>query len=239
MPNAWARTYASLPLARRFALLIAACAGLTALLCMAALVSTSWWQQQAHAREDADAVVRTLAYALQAPVAFEDRKGVADTLGILRARPEVSDAWVYDNDGRLLGRHGHAEAPPPGHAGGLFAGHMVARATVVVDGMAVGSVVIVNQLAHLWASLFTALFAMGVGSLMAFAISVWPAQRLARAITQPIVTLAEASSEIAQRHDYGRRLPAAGHDEVGTAMQAFNRMLDEIRTRGEALCRPH
>jgi two-component system sensor histidine kinase BarA len=235
MLQAWTDAYASLPLRRRFALLIAGCAGLTALLCMAAVVSTSWWQQQAHAREDADEVVRTLAYALQAPVAFEDRKGVADALGILRARPEISDAWVYDNDGRLLGRHGHAEPPPTGHTGGLFAGHMVARATVIVDGMAVGSVVIVNQLAHLWGALLTALLGMGAGTLTAFAISVWPAQRLARAITRPIVTLAEASSEIAQRHDYGRRLPAAGHDEVGTAVQAFNRMLDEIRSRGEAL----
>jgi signal transduction histidine kinase/CheY-like chemotaxis protein len=235
MLTAWAERQRALPLRRRFALLLAACAGLTALLCMLAFVTTAWWQQQSHAREDADEVVRTLAYALQAPVAFEDRKGIAEVLGILRARPEVSDAWVYDNNARLLGRYGHAEPPAPTYSGGLRDGHMVARATIEVDGVAVGRVVIVNQLRHLWSALSIALVAMGLGSLTAFAISVLPAQRLARAITRPIATLARASRGIAQSHDYGRRLPAAGSDEVGAAVQAFNQMLDEIQRRGTAL----
>jgi signal transduction histidine kinase/CheY-like chemotaxis protein len=231
----WTDRYRSWPLSRRLALLIAACAGLTALLCMVALVSTTWWQQQAHAREDTEEVVRTLAYALQAPVAFADRKGVAEALGLLRARPEVSDAWVYDNDAHLLGRYGHAEPPAPDQAGGLLVGHMVARATIDLDSIAVGRVVIVNQLSHLWASLVAALVAMALGSLAAFAISVLPAQRLAAAITRPVATLANASRAIAQNHDYGQRLPDAGSDEVGTAMRAFNGMLDEIRARGQAL----
>ena len=235
MLTAWTLRYRAQPLRRRFALLLAACAGLTALLCMLAFVTTSWWQQQAHAREDADEVVHAIAYALQAPVAFEDRKGIADALGILRARPEISDAWVYDNNARLLGRYGHAEPPQPHDDGGLWDGQMVARATVEVDGVAVGRVVIINQLSHLWSSLVTALVAMGIGSLTAFAISVLPAQRLARAITRPIATLARASRAIAHSHDYARRLPAAGNDEVGAAVQAFNQMLEEIRTRGDAL----
>lgn len=223
------------PLRRRLALLIAACAGLTALLCMAALVSTTWWQQQAHAREDAEEVARTLAYTLQAPVAFDDRKGVADALGVLRARPDISDAWVYDNDGRLLGRHGTAGPPAADDQGGLLDRHLIARAAIEVHGDPIGRVVIVNQLTHLWASLGLTLVAMLLGSLAAFAISVWPAQRLAAAITQPVTTLARASHAIAQNHDYAQRLPGAGSDEVGTAMQAFNDMLDEIRARGEAL----
>jgi signal transduction histidine kinase/ActR/RegA family two-component response regulator len=235
MVTAWIDRYRARPLARRLALLIAACAGLTAALCMLALVATTWWQQQAHAREDADGMVRSLAHALQAPVAFDDRKGIAEALGILRARPEVSDAWVYDNDERLLGRYGHAEPPPGGQSGGLLDGAMVARATIEVDGVAVGRVIIVQQLAHLWSALAGALLAMGFGSLAAFAFSALLAQRLARGITQPVTTLAEASRSIAQNHDYSRRLPDAGGDEVGAAVLAFNQMLDEIRARGDAL----
>jgi signal transduction histidine kinase len=112
---------------------------------------------------------------------------------------------------------------------------MVARATIDIDGVAVGRVILVNQLSHLWASLITALIAMALGSQAAFAVSVLLAQRLVRTITQPIATLAQASHAIAQSHDYGRRLPSAGHDEIGTAVQAFNHMLDEIRARGQAL----
>ena len=223
------------PLRRRLALLIAACAGLTALLCMLAFVASTWWHQQSHAREDADEIARTLAYALQAPVAFDDRKGITEALGLLRARPDVTDAWVLDPAGRMIARHGLAPAPAAGDDGSLLRGRIVARAPIEVDGVPVGRIVIVNELSHLTASLLVTLAAMGCGSLAAFAISVWPAQRLAAAITQPVATLAKASQAIAHSHDYAQRLPGAGSDEVGTAMRAFNEMLDEIRARGEAL----
>jgi signal transduction histidine kinase/FixJ family two-component response regulator len=226
----------TLTLRARLSRLIAFCAGLTALLCMLAVVGTGWWLQDDHAREEATAIGRTMSYALQAPVAFEDRKGIADALAPLRAQPQVSGAWVYADDGRLLGHYGRGEPPRPGQfRGSLAAGYLISDEPVEADGMTVGRMVLVHELDHLWKALATALLAIALGSLAGFAASVWLAQRIARAIVQPIATLAQAADAITTSHDYSRRLPAGGRDEVGAAVNAFNGMLDEIRLRGDAL----
>ena len=229
-------SFKSLPLSRRLARLVALCAGLTALLCMLAVVGTGWWLQEGRAREESTEVARTVSYALRAAVAFDDRQGMTDALGILRGRPQISGAWVYDTGGHLLASYGSGAPVPPGTQGGsLRTGQLSASEPVVVDGRAVGTVTIVGQLSHLWKALLTALAAIIGCSLVGFAISVLLAQRLARGITQPITRLAQASSAIAASHDYGERLPSGGNDEVGTAVAAFNGMLDEIRSRGQAL----
>jgi signal transduction histidine kinase/CheY-like chemotaxis protein len=223
-------------LSARLSRLIAFCAGLTALLCMLAVVGTGWWLQDSHAREEATAIGRTMSFALQAPVAFDDRKGIADALAPLRAQPQVSDAWVYAGDGRLLGRYGRGEPPQPGQShGSLAAGYLIIDEPIEADGLAVGRMVLVHRLDHLWKALATALLAIALGSLAGFAVSVLLAQRIARAIVQPIATLARAADAITTSHDYSQRLPAGGRDEVGAAVNAFNGMLDEIRLRGDAL----
>jgi signal transduction histidine kinase/CheY-like chemotaxis protein len=227
----------ALALRRRLSRLIAFCAGLTALLCMLAVVGTGWWLQEGRAREETTEISRTLSFALQAPVAFEDRQGIDDAMALLRARPQVSGAWVYASDGRLIGSYGQGAPLRPVAAGGsLAAGHLLAtEAIVTADGLPIGQVVLVNQLARLWQALAIALLAIALGSLAGFAMSVWLAQRIARTIVQPITTLAAASAAIAAHHDYTQRLPAGGPDEVGTAVNAFNGMLDEIHSRGVAL----
>ena len=236
-PHDAAPTPATLTLRARLSRLIAFCAGLTALLCMlgraSAPVGGCRTTTPARRRRRSAARCRTRS---QAPVAFEDRKGIADALAPLRAQPQVSGAWVYADDGRLLGHYGRGEPPRPGQfRGSLAAGYLISDEPVEADGMTVGRMVLVHELDHLWQALATALLAIALGSLAGFAASVWLAQRIARAIVQPIATLAQAADAITTSHDYSRRLPAGGRDEVGAAVNAFNGMLDEIRLRGDAL----
>ena len=228
--------FQALPLRKRLSLLIALGAALTALLAMVAVAGTGWWLQAGRAHEETTEVARTLAFALEAPVAFDDAKGISDALALLRARPQVSAAWVYDSAGKLVGRYGAAGAQPPeASAGGFAAGFLLASDNISNDGRAIGRVVVVNQLWRLWQALVVAIVAITLCSLAGFAVSVLLAQHLARAITQPITTLARASRDIATSHDYAIRLPEAGGDEVGAAVTAFNQMLDEIHRRGDAL----
>ncbi len=230
------RVWQTLPLRRRLSLLIAACAGITALLSLLAVLGSGLWLQKDRAREEASEVVRTLSFALHAPVAFSDRKGIDDALTLLRARPQVSGAWVYDARGGLLASYGDAAPVAPSEAmTGVGAGYLLATEAIRSDAQVVGQVVIANRESRLWQSLALAIFAIVVASTAGLVLSVRLAQRIAAAITQPIDTLAEASRAIARSHDYTRRLPAGGSDEIGTAITAFNDMLDEIRKRGDAL----
>ena len=226
-----------MPLRRRLTLLIGLCAGLTALLCMLAVVASGLWLHKDRAQEETVEVARMLSFALQAPVAFDDRKGIADALDLLRARPQVTSVAVLDNRGGVLATFGDGEAlhSDAEHASGLLASHLHVSEPILADGNLVGQVLVVNQLARQWQALALALVAIVLGSAVGLAVSVWLAHRIAQRIAEPIATLARVSSEIALSQDYTQRLPAGGRDEIGTAMNAFNDMLDEIRVRGDAL----
>ena len=240
-PHARARravlgAFHALPLRRRLSMLIAVCAGFTTLLCLLAVLGSGLWLQQTSAREETTEVARTLSFALQAPVAFGDRRGMNEALTLLRARPQVEGAFVYDLSGNLLASYGSAAAPPPGEREDGFAlGRMRANEVIRSDADALGHVVVVNRLSRLWLSLGLAMLAIVLASLAGLVVSVRLAQRIARAITRPIDILADASRAIARSHDYTQRLPDAGSDEIGTATDAFNGMLEEVRARGEAL----
>ena len=226
----------ALPLRRRLSLLIAVCAGFTTLLCLLAVLGSGLWLQQTSAREETTEVARTLSFALQAPIAFGDRRGMNEALTLLRARPQVEGAFVYDLEGKLLAEYGSAAAPPLGPLEDSFwAGRMRASEVVRSDAEAIGHVVVVNRLSRMWLSLGLAMLAIVLASLAGLVVAVRLAQRIAWAITRPIDILADASRAIARSHDYTQRLPDAGSDEIGTATDAFNGMLEEVRARGEAL----
>ena len=226
----------ALPLRRRLSMLIAVCAGFTTLLCLLAVLGSGLWLQQTSAREETTEVARTLSFALQAPVAFGDRRGMNQALTLLRARPQVEGAYVYDLQGKLLASYGGTAAPPLGaRKDGFSVGRMQATEFIRSDDDEIGHVVVVNRLSRLWLSLGLAMLAIVLASLAGLVVAVRLTQRIARAITRPIDILADASREIARSHDYTQRLPDAGGDEIGTATDAFNRMLEEVRARGEAL----
>ena len=235
--SAWVQRFHALALRRRLSLLIALCAAITTLLCLSAVLGTGLWLQQKSAREETTEVARTLSFALQAPVAFGDRPAMTEALTLLRARPQVEAAFVYDRQGQLLVAYG-AKAPLPEAkevALRLGSNRLQVSEPITIDGDVIGKVIVVNGLSRLWQSLGLALAGILLASLAGLGVSVMLAQRIARLITLPIDTLASASREIARSHDYAQRLPGGGSDEVGTAINAFNAMLAEIQARGDAL----
>jgi two-component system sensor histidine kinase BarA len=224
------------PLRVRLTRLIAMAAGMTALVSMSAVSALVWWLQAGRAHDESTEVARTLSYALQAAVAFDDRRAIAETLSILRARPQIAGAWVHRADGSLAGQYGTAGSQnDAGTSGSLWSGRISVSEPVVVDQRVLGRITIVNDLTSLWRTLLLALAAIAGSGLLAFAASVGLAHRLARGIARPIARLSRASGTIAERADYSVRLPDGDNSEVGVAVTAFTRMLDEIARRGDAL----
>jgi two-component system sensor histidine kinase BarA len=216
--------------------LVALCAGLAAMLGMVAVAGTGWWLQQERAREDTEALLQTLAFTLEAPLAFEDAKGVADALAVLKLRPSVDGAWVLDEQGRLVGRHGTAGRPPAETGGGLVEGRLVLRKAVVLDGADVGTLVLSQDLTPLWTGLLTTLAAVGAASLLGFAATLTLARRLAGTLSRPMSELAEAARAMAADPASAASLqPHGGGSEVADAIDAFNRMRAEVAARDAAL----
>ena len=226
------------PLRMRLALLLALCAGTTALFGVAAVVVAGIWFEPARVRAEATELAGTLAYALEVPLAFEDHKAAGETLGMLRARSDVRSATVYDTRGRqvaqYLGSEGAAAAATP-TPDRFFGNDLVVEKTIGPSGQIVGRVELRQSLDSVYQRLTLQLAAILVGTMLGLLISLALARRTARRITDPVAALADASTAIAHAKHYSQRLAGGGDDEVGQAVSAFNRMLDELQARDKSL----
>ncbi|MEY4907011.1 MAG: hypothetical protein RL260_729 [Pseudomonadota bacterium] len=233
------RRTANLPVRVKLAWLLGLCAGLTALMGSAAMLAAGWVFAASHAREDAQEVVRSLAYSLQAPVSFEDQRGLTDTLEVLKVRQQVTAAWVESSaDGARLASWGAsgAAAPREPDGGGLLAGHMTLGAPIFgPSGERLGRVTVRIDLRAQRDNLVLQGATVVLAGLLALLLSHALSQGLARRLVQPLLDLSSTASAITQDHAYDRRLASAGGDEVGQAVSAFNSMLEEIQSRGLAL----
>ncbi|MFT3954292.1 MAG: ATP-binding protein [Piscinibacter sp.] len=235
LPRPLSRWLSGLSLRQRLTWLVALCAGLVAALGVAAVAGSGWWLQDEHAHEDADEVLQALAFNLQAPLAFEDAKGVHDALAVLRTRPTVDGAWVLDAKGRLIGRFGSVEAPPATRGGGLLRGRLTLEQVIELDAVPVGTLILTNDLSHLWTLLLLNIAAVGLASLLGFVATLAVARRMARAISRPVADLAAAARSMAADPAASVRLQRAGGGEIVDAIEAFNRMREQITARDAAL----
>jgi len=222
------------PLRVRLALLLALCAGTTALFGVVAVVVAGIWFEPARVRTEATELAGTLAYALEVPLAFDDHKAAGETLGMLRARSDVRSATVYDTRGRQVAHYPGPEGVAPAHDR-LFGNDLVVEKSIGPVGQIVGRVELRQSLDSVYRRLGLQLAAILVGTGLGLLISLALARRTARRITDPVAALAEASTAIAEAKHYSQRLLGGGDDEVGQAVSAFNRMLDELQARDQSL----
>jgi|GEM_PF-1621038 len=222
----------------RLATLLGMGAALSALLATAAMLAMAGYFADEDNRDEAQQVARSLAFALQAPVSFEDTQGIRDAVAVLQARPQIQGAWVHDGAGRLVYTFGNAprQAPAAG-TGGLAQGWLRVEAPIVAGaaGDTVGRVSLHVNLQDARRKLRVQALAAAAAGLLAATLALLLSQRLARRISVPMVQLAATAAKITREQNYALRLPAGGSDELGVAVNAFNHMLDEIGERGAAL----
>ncbi len=111
----------------------------------------------------------------------------------------------------------------------------VASAPIVESGERIGVLSIYSNTSSLgarlaavvWDSLVAAMFAAGVGTLVAL--------RLQRGVTRPLYALAGVMSAVRETGDFGVRARRESDDEVGSLVDAFNDMLNQIQERDAKL----
>ncbi|WP_305044152.1 ATP-binding protein [Geoalkalibacter sp.] len=234
--------------------LLTSCAAL--LLAATAFVTLEVLGFRDSAVEKSAALARILANNSQAALLFEDAPVAEALLQSLEAQPNIFFARIYDkqfipfasyrptnravppdeaflHDALLCESHG-----PPGPREGHYC--FTARALcyvqpILFDGEFLGTIQILTDLSEL----HTRLIGFGAGSLgvlflsllLAFAL----AARLQRVISQPVLSLAATMEEISRSGDYRVRMPRESNDELGTLMDGFNHMLEQIEARDRQL----
>ena len=184
-------------------------------------------------RRDLTAAVNLLAENSGAPLMFRDDRVAREILSGLRYQPRIVTACLYDQNGAVFSRYqrpaGAACPASPVSAGRLGWDALEVVGPVMVNEKRVGSLYVRRDLTDLYERLRVAgLTALGL-LLVATAGALLMTTRLQQSIAVPLLTLARTAREISTTRDYSIRAQAAGKDEIGVVVAAFNEMLDRTK----------
>lgn len=235
--NAWLRNAPIRHKLVALGLMASACALVVATLVL--LVTTYVMARRSvHANIVAQSAIT--AENVTAALAFADRAAATDTLRGLRASPAVDVACVWDAQAQLFARYQRiARLSCPTAVltdlDKMTARHVEVARGVAVGGRRVGALYIRANLNEVVTRVKiqagAAVAALTLGAVVALVF----AMRFQRIIAGPLAALASTASDISRRADYSVRAEAAGQDEVGQLVVAFNDMLQQIGRRDQEL----
>lgn len=207
----------------------------------------AWGALQIHlarrtAARDLEALAQVVANNAVGPLAFRDRAGARHLLDALHVRSEIVRAELLDNRQRVYGRFepdgnpGTFLAPPRGQRIRLDGFEIFVAVPVVHGRERLGTLELTTNVRGTLLKL--AAVSAGSSALVlaaALLLAALLARRWQRAITGPLVALANTARVVAASKDYTLRTPKRGNDEIGGLTDAFNHMLAEIHHRDLAL----
>ncbi|MFA6954793.1 MAG: response regulator [Thermoanaerobaculia bacterium] len=210
----------------------------TTLAVVAGLTATLVYEIRALRRsmvESTRAIARITGEQCVAGLAVEDKDETLRTLGKLSAVSEIEAAWVFDASGAefTAWRRGGAIALPRIRAGSaeFIGSHLQLSESIDYQGDHYGVIHLAVSTEPLRARIVEHLLVIAGLTVFLVAAASVAALRFERVISDPILTLARATREISERHDYSLRVTKASDDELGDLSEGFNDMLAQIEKR--------
>ncbi len=179
-----------------------------------------------------------------AAVMFEEPKGAAQMLENLHIEQSIVTAALYKADGELLTHYirKDATAIPPHHLPPEMTASTTVTETAIrivrpitVDGEKEGGIYIESDLRCLHTLTWQLILILSVISSGALLLAVGFSWRFQKLITSPIIRLTDLTRKVTHSRDYSSRARKRADDEIGTLMENFNQMMDEIESRDKAL----
>jgi signal transduction histidine kinase/CheY-like chemotaxis protein len=174
-------------------------------------------------------------------LAFDDPKAVAESLSLLRLRPQIAGAAVYRAGGALFASYlkpDSGEAALPASAGSpgvvIDGDRIEITQPVLENGEAVGTVYLRARY-DILGRLAAYLLILAAVMLPSLIVAALVSRRLQSGITEPILQVAQVARDVLVRRDFSQRVSKTSDDEVGVLVDAFNNMLEEVGRRTEAL----
>jgi PAS domain S-box-containing protein len=172
-----------------------------------------------------------------AALVFNDPAAATETLAALSSDEHVVAGALYDAHGRLFARYlrpGLAVEPPlaesaPAEDRWTFGDEQATLArTIALKDRPVGRMFLVADTAEwsdtLWGFVGIAALLFAAVLMVGLFVSIW----MQRLITKPIADLADVARRVGQKRDFTLRAVKRGDDELGTLVEGFNDMLNEI-----------
>jgi len=177
-------------------------------------------------------------------LSFDDHKVAMENLGMMRARNNVEVAALYDATGKLFAVY----MPPDSKAGtapaqrsdrsGSWTDMTGIQAWVPIRSKNENLGTVYLQVRHNLMQRvleYVGVLFVVLGSSLFVALLL--AHRLQRALTAPLLAISGVARKILEDNDFSLRAPKKSDDEIGTLVDLFNAMLDELGHRARILMR--
>jgi signal transduction histidine kinase len=167
-------------------------------------------------------------------LAFNDPGVAKENLALLRYRPRMRAAAIYDARGRLFATYtpqGEIQFPALPEADGVRVegDNIVVFRRVISEREILGTVYLRAEYGlynHLLGYLGIAGIVAVAAMLVAYALSMV----MQRVIIRPLLAIADVAREVTEKRNFSLRAQKLSDDEVGKLAEAFNTMLAEIDT---------
>ncbi len=220
----------------RALLVTTACALLLATI---AFSVSDWFSSRVQIYQQLKSEAGIIAHNSVAALLFDDLEAAQHTLKNLQSQANIVGAMLYLPDNTPFAHYerlqGVLPSVPPIEDQGSINQFWYVQLKVEFDDEVVGSILLLSDnsrwLKEQLVRLLLACLVFAICLLVAFLI----ASYLQRAVSRPIIKLAETTRRITQKRDYSLRATRLSDDEIGDLVDDFNEMLNQIQSRDKDL----
>ena len=178
----------------------------------------------------------------KAALAFQDNKDAEKTLQSLHVDTSITFGCVYNDKNELFAAYYRADNKIKTiprefkKTGFIFGGGFLTVASpVILDNEVIGTVCLQSDLKLLYTTLTRSIQIIIVVIFISL-LGVFLVSTLLQAvISNPILSLAQLAKAVSEKKDYSSRALKESNDEVGSLIDAFNGMLEQIQKRDSEL----
>lgn len=189
---------------------------------------------------DMDTQIELLAFSTAPALQFSDENVAGQNLNLLRTRPLIRAAAIYNARGNLFAsyiRENEDVVFPvlPGDEGVTIENSSLIIFRRIIENDEILGTAYIRSDYPMNERILNLVGILGIVALGAMLVAVFVSMWLQSVITNPIHSIVEIAHDVVSTKKYSQRADKISEDEVGVLVDAFNEMLTEIENRTKAL----
>jgi signal transduction histidine kinase len=231
------RRVGRLPIRAKLVAMIMVTSATVLVLASAGYLAFDYYRLRADLSDEVGAQAQLVLENADAALTFDDVRAAEETLATLKSVPRLRTACLYDEQDKLFAywrRDGGSLACEGQAAADTVAfheGHLDVRASGFMDRKKFGSVHLQTDTGLLTSRLRLQAYLTFALLCVALGVALLLSDRLQNLVSAPVLALARTAADVSSAGDYSIRAKKETDDEVGTLVDAFNRMLHRIQQR--------
>jgi signal transduction histidine kinase/CheY-like chemotaxis protein len=230
------------PIRRKLILIIMLIVGATLLLACGAFVADEIYTSRGSMLKDNIVLADLIGIDSTAALSFNNPHDATETIGDLRAEPDIIAACIYNKNGSPFATYTRAGADtriiparPDILATGFRSGALYIVRPVLLDGETIGYVLLIHDLGELSQRLLRYVVIAPLVLLLSLILAFLLASSLQRVISGPILALAQRARSVQNTSDYAIGDQHGGYREIRLLIESFDDMMSVIARRDSEL----